>query len=195
MPTATRSTRDRLVEAAATRMARDGYAATGVKAILTDAAAPYGSLYHHFPGGKAELGAAALRHSGAGFRELVELYFPEGVDLVAAVSGFFAGAAAHLEATDYADACPVATIALETASVIEPMRVAAAEVFESWLAVLDRRLREAGVDRDTARDVAVELFCGIEGAFLLARATRSAAPLHIAGRAGAARVQHALGAR
>lgn len=180
------------MDAAAVRMARDGYAATGVKAILTDAAAPYGSLYHHFPGGKAELGAAALRHSGAGFRELVESYFPEGVDLPAAVTGFFTGAAAHLEATDYADACPIATIALETASVIEPMRVAAAEVFESWLAVLELRFREAGIPSATARDLAVELFCGIEGAFLLARATHSPVPLHTAGRAGTARVEEAL---
>jgi AcrR family transcriptional regulator len=192
----TPGTRDRIVEAAAAGFARRGYAGTGLKAILSESRAPFGSLYHFFPGGKEELGAAAIRASGATYRELVELFFPEGVDVVAATGDFFAGAAQTLVDTDYADACPIATIALETASDSEPMRVAAAEVFESWLAVLEQRLGEAGVDPGTARDVAVELFCAIEGAFLHCRATRRTEALEVAGRAAVARVTHALaGAR
>jgi hypothetical protein len=37
------------------------------------------------------------------------------------------------------------------------------------------------------------LFCAIEGAFLLSRATRSAQPIRIAGRAATASIQRALG--
>jgi TetR/AcrR family transcriptional repressor of lmrAB and yxaGH operons len=184
----TAGTRGRIVEAAAEGFARRGYAGTGLKAILGASHAPFGSLYHFFPGGKEQLGAAAIRASGTTYRELVELFFPEGGDVVAATRDFFAAAAETLVATGYADACPIATITLETASDSEPMRVASAEVFESWLSVLQQRLVEAGVDRPTARDVAVELFCAIEGAFLHSRATRTTEALEIAGRAGVARV-------
>ena len=79
-----------------------------------------------------------------------------------------------IEATGFADACPIATIALETASTSEPMRRAAAEAFESWLEVLSDRMRQAGIPRGRSRELAVELFCAIEGAFLLSRATQSA---------------------
>jgi AcrR family transcriptional regulator len=185
-------TRDRIVEAAAEGFARRGYAGTGLKAILGASQAPFGSLYHFFPGGKEELGAAAIRASGATYRELVESFFPEGVDVVAATREFFAAGAEMLVATDFADACPIATITLETASDSEAMRAASAEVFESWLAVLQRRLAEAGIDTGTARAIALELFCAVEGAFLHCRATRTTEALETAGRAAVARVGAAL---
>jgi TetR/AcrR family transcriptional regulator, lmrAB and yxaGH operons repressor len=185
-------TRDRIVTAAAEGFARRGYAGTGLKAILTASHAPFGSLYHFFPGGKEELGAAAIRTSGVTYRELVERFFPPGADVVAATAEFFVAGAEMLVATDYADACPIATITLETASESEAMRVASAEVFESWLAVLEARLVDAGIDAATARELAVELFCAVEGAFLHCRATRTIEALEVVGRASTARVAGAL---
>ncbi len=185
-------TRDRIVDASATLFARRGFAGTGIKAILEESHAPFGSLYHFFPGGKEELGTAALHASGETYRALVESFFPEGVDVVAATRAFFKGAAEVLEGTDYADACPIATVALEIASDSEPMRVAAAAAFESWLAVLQLRFVEAGMRRRLARDIAVELFCAVEGAFLLCRTTRSTEALHATGRSAVARVRAAL---
>ena len=187
-PTQAGSTRERIVEASRELFARQGYAGTGLKAILGASHAPFGSLYHFFPGGKEELGATAIRAGGATYRELVELFFPPGVDIVTATGAFFAGAAEVLVETDYADACPIATIALETASSSEPMREAAAEAFESWLEVLQVRFSESGIPSDVARDVALELFCAIEGAFLHCRATRSTEALEVAGRAAVRRV-------
>ncbi len=112
--------------------------------------------------------------------------------MVAATEAFFDGAAVVVEMTDYADACPIATVALEVASTSEPMRIAAAEAFESWLRALELRLTEAGIAPGRARDLAVELFCAVEGAFLLARTTRSTEAIRVAGRAAAAAVRAAL---
>ena len=190
--TGNKGTRQRLIEASAELFGRDGFAATGVKAILAASGAPYGSMYHFFPGGKEELGAAGVRASGEGFCELVELYFPPGVDVVAATTAFFDGAAALLEATEFADACPIATIALETASRSELMRIAAAEAFASWLAVLELRFAEAGIAPPRAKSLAIESFCAIEGAFLLCRVTRSVEALRVTGAASAAKVRDAL---
>jgi AcrR family transcriptional regulator len=185
-------TRQRILAASEELFRRQGYAGTGVKAILAASQAPYGSLYHFFPGGKEELGAAALRAGGVTYRELVEAFFVPGGDVVAATRTFFEGAAELVAATGYADACPIATVALEVASTSEPMRAAAAEAFESWLAVLADRFAGAGMEAGRARELAVELFCLIEGAFLLSRTTRCTEALAVAGRAAAAAVARAL---
>lgn len=173
---------------------RHGYAATGVKAILAAAETPYGSLYHWFPGGKQQLGVAAVAQGGAHYRALLEARYPSGDDVVEATAASFLEVADLLEATDYADACPIATIALEVASSDEPMRMAAAAAFESWLEVLQQRFTAAGMSVERAREVAVEVFCLIEGASLLARTTRSSAPLHTAGRTAAKAVAAGLAA-
>ena len=126
------------------------------------------------------------------YRELVEMIYAPDVDVVTATHTFAEGASAILEATDYQDACPIATVALEIASTNEPMRVAAAAAFDSWLVVLEQRLVEAGVTKPRAEEMAVELFCIFEGAFLLSRTKRDTTPMAIAGRAAAAIVAAAI---
>jgi TetR/AcrR family transcriptional regulator, lmrAB and yxaGH operons repressor len=179
-------TRQRILDASAELFGRQGFSGTGLKAILAASHAPYGSLYHFFPGGKEELGVAALRASGELYLHLVEAFFGEGDDVVAATRAFFEGAATVVEVTGFANACPIATVALEVASTSEPLRRAAADAFESWLTVLQRRFTEAGIEPHRAHEIAVEFFCAIEGAFLLSRTTRSVEPILTAGRACAA---------
>jgi AcrR family transcriptional regulator len=186
------TTRERIVDASAELFRRQGYAATGVKQIVTAAQAPFGSLYHHFPGGKEQLGAEAVRTSGALYELLIPAVFDSAPDLVSAVRAFFAGAAEHLRATDYEDACPIATVALEVSSTSEPMRIACADVFESWIAAGVPRFTAAGLDETTSRQLVIGMISALEGAFVLARATRSTEALHVTGELVAGNVQHAL---
>ena len=51
------TTRERIVEAGAMLFRRQGWSGTGMKQIAAAAAAPFGSIYHFFPGGKDELSA------------------------------------------------------------------------------------------------------------------------------------------
>src|SRR3984957_12694753 len=113
------STRERIVDASAELFRLQGYSATGVKQIVTAAQAPFGSLYHHFPGGKEQLGAEAIRSSGALYEPLIPAIFDPAPDPPSAVRAFFAGAAELLHETDYADACPIATVSLEVSSTSE----------------------------------------------------------------------------
>jgi AcrR family transcriptional regulator len=186
------STRERIVETSAELFRLQGYNATGVKQIVTAAQAPFGSLYHHFPGGKEQLGAEAVRTSGAIYAQLIPAVVDVAPDPITAVHNFFMGAAAHLVETDYADACPIATVALEVSSVSETMREACAEVFESWIEAGAERHVNAGIPPRKARELATAWVCALEGAFVLARATRSTEPLRIAGELVAAAVQAAL---
>src|ERR1700743_374809 len=126
-------TRERIVGASAELMRLQGYNATGIKQIIAAAQAPFGSIYHHFPGGKEQLGAEAIRVSGALYEQLIPAIFDPAPDPPSGVRAFFAGAAEHLRETDYADACPIATVSLEVSSTSETMREACAEVFESWI--------------------------------------------------------------
>jgi AcrR family transcriptional regulator len=192
MATDTRPTKDRIVETSAELFRLQGYNATGVKQIVTAAEAPFGSLYHHFPGGKEELGAEAVRTSGAIYALLIPAIFDPAPDLVTGVRDFFAGAAAHLVETDYADACPIATVALEVSSSSETMREACAEVFESWIEAGAGRYEQAGISRAEARELTIAMICALEGAFVLARASRSTEPLRIAGETMAGVVERAL---
>src|ERR1035438_8010782 len=117
-PVAT-NTRERIINASAELFRRQGYAGTGVKQIVAAAQAPFGSIYHHFPGGKEQIGAETIRVSGAFYALLIEAVVDPAPDLVSGIRGFFAGAAEQLRDSDYADACPIATVALEVASTSE----------------------------------------------------------------------------
>ena len=186
-------TRDRIVEASARLFQRNGYVGTGVKQIVAEARAPFGSLYHFFPGGKEQLGAEVIRTSGAVYLQLIDMFFGPEVDIVDAVRNFFAGAALTLEATDYADACPIATVALEVASTSEPLREATAEVFESWMAGGSAAFEAAGFAPEQARELTIAMLSQLEGAFIFCRAMRTTVPLEIAGRVMAQTVAAARG--
>jgi len=185
-------TRERIVETGAELFRRQGYSATGVKQIVTAAQAPFGSLYHFFPGGKEELGAEAIRVSGALYAQLIPAVFDPAPDVVTGVREFFNGAAEHLRETDFADACPIATVALEVSSTSETMRTACAEVFEGWIAAGVERFVRAGLSRSQARVLIIAMLAALEGAFVLARALRTTEPLHIAGELSADAVRAAI---
>ena len=56
--------RERLTSATATLMQRHGVAGTGIAEILSTSGVTRRSIYLNFPGGKAELVAAATRSAG-----------------------------------------------------------------------------------------------------------------------------------
>ena len=185
-------TRERIVQSSAELFRRQGFTGTGVKQIVAEASAPFGSLYHFFPRGKEQLGEEVIRWSGGLYGQLIDLFFEPGGDIAAAVEDFFAAAGDTLVETDYADACPIATVALEVSSTSEPMREACADVFEGWLRGATARFVHEGIAEDRARELAITFIAALEGAFVLARALRSTEPLKAAGDAVVAAVRGEL---
>jgi AcrR family transcriptional regulator len=188
------TTRERILTAGAELFRRQGYEATGVKQIVEAAQAPFGSMYHFFPGGKEQLAAEAVRTSGALYGQLLPAVFDAAPDLVSGVEAFFAGAAEHLRDSDYADACPIATVALEVSSTSERLREACAEVFDSWIEAGTERFAAGGLSAAQARAMTISMLAGLEGAFVLARALRSTEPLAAAGADAAEAMRRALAA-
>lgn len=179
-------TRERILDATAELFRRHGYTGTGLKQIVTAAGAPFGSVYHHFPGGKEQLGAEVVLRSGRMYFELFELIFDAEPDPFEAIRGFFLGAGETLRVTDYADACPIGTVALEVASTNEPLRLATAEVFADWITRGAARLEAHGLAPEDARALIIQLIALLEGAFMLARAAKSPEAMERASEAAVA---------
>lgn len=186
-------TRDRIVAATCELFRRQGMTGTGLKQIAQSARAPFGSIYHFFPGGKIELADEAIRTAGAAYGDLVlgifEVYGP---DLPTVVTSAFAAAAENLALTDYADACPIATIALEVSSTDERLRIATAEVFNDWIDRGVANIAHTGLAEDVRRRLILGFISALEGAFVLARSLRSTEPLLAAGETVRAAVLEAV---
>lgn len=63
------NTKQRMVEAAARMMRTRGLAGTSFTDVLAASGAARGGIYHHFPGGKAELAREAAAWTGRGVRD------------------------------------------------------------------------------------------------------------------------------
>ncbi len=185
-------TKDRILETTADLFRRQGYTGTGMKQIAAEAAAPFGSLYHFFPGGKQDLGREVIRTSGRLYTKLFAAIAGEAPDVLTAVGDFFTGAAETLRETNYADACPIATVALEVASTNEPLREATAEVFAEWIDGATAYFVFAGIPRERSRELAFAMLCLLEGAFIFSRAQRSTESLRVAGATAVEAVRQAL---
>jgi AcrR family transcriptional regulator len=167
------NTRERILDASSELFRRQGLTGTGIKQVLAAAHVPFGSLYHHFPGGKDQLAAETIARAGAWYGAMVTEHLLSIADPVESIRAAFLAAGETLKTTDYADACPIETIALEVASTNDELRVACQEVFESWIEGLGLWLEAGGVAPDEARPLAMTIISTLEGAFVLARAARS----------------------
>jgi len=185
-------TRERIIDATAALFTQRGYAASGLKQISGASTATIGSLYHFFPGGKAELAAETLTRSGQAYQELVEAVIDAAPDVVTGVRDCFDGAAETLRASGYADACPIATVALEVASADEALRQVTEQIFASWLRSITDRLVNGGVPESRAPELATVLLAALEGGFLLSRVAKDAAAMDVLGATVVDLVRHAV---
>ncbi len=169
--------RSRLVSAATMLFSQQGYEATGVKDIATAGSAPIGSFYFHFPGGKEELGVAAIAHGREGFAAVLHRTLGSVEPVEEALAACAHLLADELLRCDWADGCPVATAALESVVRSPALRTAAAEAFERWEAVIRDRLLAAGMAAEPADELATSALALLEGAEMLARVQADPAPL------------------
>ncbi|MFF4321348.1 TetR/AcrR family transcriptional regulator [Streptomyces sp. NPDC001568] len=176
------NTRVRIQRAATVLFRRHGYSATGLKRIAVEADAPFGSIYHFFPGGKQQLAEDMIRTSGTEYGRMVLALLDSVPDPIESLVHAFEAAADDLAAADYADACPIGTVALEVASSNEVLRTATAEVFEEWVGAAAQWFGRWVAEPRTARSLACSMVMMLEGAFMLSRAARDPEPLRVAGR-------------
>jgi AcrR family transcriptional regulator len=176
MPWERSDTRDRMITSAALLLREHGVSGTSFARVLEHSGAPRGSLGHHFPGGKREMVADAVRWAGgaasAAMRHAVERG-DSSAKLFSMVCDFYRRA---LVESDFAAGCPVGNVAQEAYD--DPtLRGAADEVFDDWRTILADALVADGHRRNNAADLAELCIAGLEGALILARVRRTADPI------------------
>ena len=157
-------------------MQRQGYAATGLTQVLETSGAPKGSFYFHFPGGKEQLAAEAVRLADAQMNALIGnllARYPDPGEAVTALAEAFAD---WLAGSDYNEGCPITTVALEQAATSERLQQACSDAYGSWQRRLAEHFGRAGHERGAADRLATVVLCALEGAFVVAKTTRSRKP-------------------
>ena len=163
--------RDRMIRSAATLMREHGVEAMSFSDVVAHSGAPRGSIYHYFPGGKAQLVAEATRWAG-GFVLTRNSAAMEADGPLGAVEASLQAWRAVLTETEFRAGCPIAAATVDGEQ-IPAGREAAGEVFRDWQQALAASLRSRGVADERAQSVATLVYAGIEGGILLARAQRS----------------------
>jgi TetR/AcrR family transcriptional repressor of lmrAB and yxaGH operons len=170
-------TRARMIGATRTLLEAKGYHATGLNEVLALAGAPRGSLYHHFPGGKDQLVGAALTAAGREIDRLVEQLAATASTAHELVLALLNALADRMAAAGYAKGCPVATVALEVAAANDVLQAACGDIYAGWQRAFADALLADGHDAAAADDLAATVLALIEGALVLARASRSLVPV------------------
>lgn len=191
--TSEQPTRERLIDATVELLRTKGPTAAGTNEILARAAAPRGSFYFHFPDGKAQLVAEAVGRAAEATRGAVATAASdESIPLPARVQKFFAAVSADLVADDYDLGCAVGATVLEAAATSPELRAASHTAFASWTSVWTEYLMAEGMTRERAEELADAIIAGVEGATMMARASRDVAPLIKVGAALSAAVAAAI---
>ncbi len=176
MTDAGEKTRERMVRGAAGLLRERGYTGTGFREVIEVTGAPRGSIYHHFPGGKAQLAGEAVDYVGALARETIAGALGDG-DPVGALHGFIELWRVDFERSGCRAGCPIAAVAVESHDEAPELLDSAAAAFGQWRAAFADCLREAGVAATRADRLAGLVVAGVEGAIILSRAERDPAPL------------------
>jgi TetR/AcrR family transcriptional regulator, lmrAB and yxaGH operons repressor len=179
MPKKTDS-KERMVTAARRLFREHGYLGTALSDVVTESAAPRGSIYFHFPGGKEELAtevtllhvsdriahinrAAAAATTAA---QLIEIFVGRERD--------------DLVASNYREGCAVAPIVIESTPASDQLSDATRRAFQDLITTLAARLTEKGLAGAKATQLATNVWTSVEGALIISRVLRSPEPFDAA---------------
>jgi AcrR family transcriptional regulator len=179
-------TRARMIEAAVTALQQRGVAGMSFTEVLRASGAARGAIYHHFPGGKAQLVAEAAARNGEDIRGFLAALPADSA--VAVVEAFLAAVRPAVAASACGGGCAVAavTVAAGADAGDADLRQVAATAFASWADQLAERLGAAGLAAGEAADLATTLIALLQGAHVLCRAAGHLQPFDQAARTAVA---------
>jgi TetR/AcrR family transcriptional repressor of lmrAB and yxaGH operons len=170
----------RIIRAALDLLSQSGLSGVGINRVVEASAAPRGSIYHFFPGGKLELVTVALKEEEQSVAQWFRGTFDQREPISKKVESLFAGAAASVEAGAFNKSCPVGAVTLDIDADSEKMRDVCHRIFATWQEAIAAGLDE--IPEDERHGVAELILATLEGALILARAQASKDPLLRAGR-------------
>jgi AcrR family transcriptional regulator len=171
----TGDTRTRMIEATVSALQQRGVAGMSFTDVLLASGGARGAIYHHFPGGKAQIVAEAAAGNGRDVRAFLAAL--PGDSPQAVVEAFLAAVRPVVQASASGGGCAVAALTVRSGTEAdEPLREVAATAFASWVDQLAQRLAAAGLAAAEAADLAALLITVLQGAHVMCRATGTLVP-------------------
>ena len=172
-----------MVVSAALLIRERGAHATAISDVLQHSGAPRGSAYHYFPGGRMQLLEEATDYAGAYIAGKISAA-ENAVDLL---DSLVHGYRKQLIRSDYRAGCPIVAVTVEAGDPDNPERSTkvierAAAAFALWTDLIGKRLVAEGVTAPRAEELAMLVTTSIEGAIVVARASRDVKPLDLVQR-------------
>lgn len=167
-------TKQRMIEAAAGLFRTRGLTATSFTDVLDASGAARGAIYHHFPGGKAQLARDAVVWTGTsvlGRLAMITANSPEAV-----VTQFLASVRPAVEQSAGGASCAVAAVTVEAAQGDPELTAVVNEALQSWVAEMHRQLLAAGAEPQAAAAMSFLMVTFLEGAHVLCRAAGNLGP-------------------
>jgi AcrR family transcriptional regulator len=164
-----------MIRSAAMLFQEQGVERTSFTDVLAHSGAPRGSIYHHFPGGKAQLAEEATRYAGDFISAGLTAALAED-DPAAAIKRFTDQWLRLLRSSSFGAGCPIVAATLD-GDRSPGLRDAAGAAFTQWEDVLAEAIQRHGIKPARARSIATLAVAATEGAIVLARAQRSTKPL------------------
>jgi TetR/AcrR family transcriptional repressor of nem operon len=180
--TASRSTRDHLIDVGLELMRKHGYGATGLQELLRAADVPKGSFYHHFES-KEEFAAAVIeRYLALEGRHCEEVFGNVRQAPLKRLRRYFEDLIRLAGQTAPIPGCLLGSLSLEVAHVSPLLQGHLNSSFKYWQAAVAAVLREALEKGDLPKSTKPEALAGFvlnswEGALLRSQADKSDAPL------------------
>ena len=166
------STRDRLIQTATRLFRQRGYEGAGLSEILAEAGVPKGSLYHHFPDGKADLACAAADWTASEIIRVIDDSFRTAPDWRHGVTTFCYKMAKLFDILNSADACPIFGLLFDGPDQ-DRFRSHAEAAFDRIIAAAAQHGEALGHPAEAAHDAAETAMIGFQGAWTLARMRRN----------------------
>jgi TetR/AcrR family transcriptional regulator, lmrAB and yxaGH operons repressor len=172
--------KERMIAAARRLFREHGYLGTALSDVVTESAAPRGSMYFHFPGGKEELATevtllhavdaiAKINRAAAASRTAGQL-----------IAAFMGGERDDIVTSNYREGCAIAPVVIESTPASGHLSDAARRAFQDLITTLAARLTEKGLPHDRAVQLATNVWASVEGALILSRVLRSPEPFDAA---------------
>lgn len=177
-----KDTRSEIIRIGTDLISRQGFNATGIDAVLKEAAVPKGSFYHYFKS-KEEFGLAVLEQFAERFEQRLDTFInDEEVSPLDRIRNFLETGLTRVSQNQCSRGCLIGNLGQEMADLNERFRARLDEVFGMWKERFAACLAEAQQRGELSRSPDAHMLAGFilsgwEGAILRAKVMKSPQPM------------------
>jgi TetR/AcrR family transcriptional regulator, lmrAB and yxaGH operons repressor len=168
--------RHRMVQAAQQLIRERGYHATAISDVLERSAAPRGSVYFHFPGGKTQLATEAAEAHAHEQVKHIDQAAAQAASAAQFIQAYLDLARDGMVASDYSRGCGIAPLVTEAEPDSDALAATSRRAFSAMIDRLAFHLVDFGLPGGPAQQLADATIAAVEGALITSRALRTPSP-------------------